>query len=169
MLSSAYRYTLSRDIPALGNEGTVLFVMLNPSTAESAPDGGNDRTIRRCIDFAARWGYARLEVVNLYALRSTDPTGLNVAARRCINVVGPENDKHIEQALRNSPEVIVAWGAHSHPGGIERVQAVLSLIEQRTGTPRCLGQTAGLHPRHPLYVKRDTDRTYFEQEVHTYA
>lgn len=43
--------------------GTVLFIMLNPSTAT---DILNDPTIRRCIGFAQRWGYAKLLVGNAY-------------------------------------------------------------------------------------------------------
>ena len=157
-----YRYTLSREIPALGNEGTVLFVMLNPSTADERQD---DPTIRRCIDFAARWGFARLEVVNLYALRSTDPRGLFAVD----DPVGPNNDSQIERAVRNSPEVIVAWGANPHPGGAERVRTVLDLIDHYAGGARCLGQTARLHPRHPLCVKRDSPRPYFKQEARVYV
>ena len=42
-----YRYWLHRDLATDGNEGLV-FVMLNPSTANAADD---DPTVRRCMDF----------------------------------------------------------------------------------------------------------------------
>jgi hypothetical protein len=51
----------------LGEPLSVLFVMLNPSTADGTTD---DPTIRRCVGFAKRWRYDRLEVVNLFAHRA---------------------------------------------------------------------------------------------------
>jgi len=62
-----YRYALWRrwaDGPA------VLFVMLNPSTADARSD---DPTIRRCIGFARSWDYAAVLVANLFALRTPTP------------------------------------------------------------------------------------------------
>src|SRR5258707_10232275 len=54
----------------IGEPETVLFVMLNPSTADGQ---GDDPTIRKCVGFAQRWGYDRMKVVNLFAYRATDP------------------------------------------------------------------------------------------------
>lgn len=48
-------------------------VMLNPSTADEAQ---NDPTVERCERRALRLGFGQLEVVNLFALRSTDPSAL---------------------------------------------------------------------------------------------
>lgn len=150
-----YRYTLRREIPGLGFEGTVLFVMLNPSTADVNVD---DPTIRRCVGFATRWGFARLEVGNLYALRATDPAGLFASD----DPVGPENDQRLDEMAGRATEVIVAWGATPHPFP-NRPQDVLRRMEFYCGTARCLGQTKHLHPRHPLYVKRDVPRQIFKR------
>jgi hypothetical protein len=65
--------------------------MLNPSTDEQT----NDRTSTRCIGFISRWGHGGLVVINLYALRSTNPAGLWPAT----DPIGSENDRHIESAL----------------------------------------------------------------------
>ena len=67
-----YWYWLHRDIAPLGREGLV-FVLLNPSTAIATID---DPTIRRCMGFAAAWGYREPTVVNLFAIRATKPKDL---------------------------------------------------------------------------------------------
>lgn len=66
-----YRYWLSRRL-SMG-ERTILFVGLNPSTADAALD---DPTIRRCVGFARAWGFDWLFMGNVNAFRSTDPKGL---------------------------------------------------------------------------------------------
>ena len=55
-----YRYWLERD----RGERPLVFVMLNPSTADAEVD---DPTIRRCRRFASDNGYTGIIVVNLYA------------------------------------------------------------------------------------------------------
>ncbi len=55
-----YRYRLGR---AWGPAPrTMMFVMLNPSTADAYED---DPTIRRCVSFAKREGCTGIDVVNL--------------------------------------------------------------------------------------------------------
>ena len=56
-----YRYALWRK---WADGPQVLFVMLNPSTADESVD---DPTIRRCISFAKAWGFGSLSVGNLFA------------------------------------------------------------------------------------------------------
>lgn len=146
-----YRYVLSR----LWNpeRDTVVFCMLNPSTADAAND---DPTIRKCVSLANSWGYGRLVVVNLFAFRATDPREL----RKANNPVGPDNDVHIAEQTAGRV-TICAWGATAmqwptpkHMPTLKwaaRADAVRSLIE-KLGQPRHLGLTQDQHPRHPLYV-----------------
>lgn len=137
-----YRYALWRDTGALGGEGTVLFVMLNPSTADAEQD---DPTIRRCIRFARDWGYARLAVGNLYALRATDPQALLTDA----DPVGPENDAWLQRLSGNALERVVAWGANRAVAA--RAEAALRILTYGGSLGvRCLAQTKDLHPHHPL-------------------
>lgn len=123
----------------------LLFVMLNPSTAEADVD---DPTIRRCIRFAQAHAYGGVEVVNLFAYRATDPKDL----RRAGYPVGPENDQHIAEAVRDSAAVCVAWGASA--AGLERPGIVLQQLRALGVNRRlfCLRITRGGYPQHPLML-----------------
>ena len=117
--------------------------MLNPSTADANRD---DPTIRRCIDFAQRWGYGGLLVGNLFAYRSTDPKGLLAAD----DPVGPENDRHLAHLAESCNIVVAAWGAVSRPDHLRRATEVREIVGHKL---YCLGMTTSGQPRHPLYVR----------------
>lgn len=134
-----YRYVLWRIWnPSLPR---VLFIMLNPSTADQIQ---NDATLRRCIHFAQSWSCGSIEVVNLFAFRSTNPSMLAHVA----DPVGPENNTHIQQAIRRASLIVCAWGAYKNSG--KRVREVLKFLEGRE--VYCFGCTREGNPRHPLYV-----------------
>lgn len=136
-----YRYRLWREWePSLP---TICFVMLNPSTADEV---ANDPTVERCQRRARECGYGRLEVVNIFALRSTDPDALKVE----LDPVGPENDDHIIDAASRSDVVVCAWGNHGR--WLSRGSAVAGLLSAHGIDLHHLGITGGGHPRHPLYV-----------------
>lgn len=123
----------------------VVFLMLNPSTADALED---DPTIRRCTSFARREGAGGLIVVNLFALRSTDPRALNDHP----DPVGRHNDRFIRQAVSMGSKVICAWGAA--PGAGERGREVAMQLAG-CGVPLyCLGTTSLGQPRHPLYLPK---------------
>lgn len=141
-----YRYTLHRTIyPDAMYEKRCLFIMLNPSTAD---DKADDPTIRRCMGFAKRHGCTEMTVVNLFALRSTDPKELLKAE----DAIGPENDLYINEQIdlhQGNHLIIAAWGSNS----FAKVRAKELLIY--TGKVLCLGKTKNGHPRHPLYVRAE--------------
>ncbi len=138
-----YRYTLWRRWNDA--QPCVLFIMLNPSEANEVK---NDPTLRRCIGFAQSWGYGSLEVVNLFAYISSDPSTL----KQVEDAVGAENDVYIQQAITNVALIVCAWGACKHIG--QRDGDVLHLLNEREA--HCLGRTQGGFPRHPLYLARET-------------
>ena len=145
-----YRYRLTRDFGNIAGDGACCFVMLNPSTADEVLD---DPTIRRCIGFAQRFGCNRLEVVNLFAYRSTSPDLLYVMSRN--TAVGPENDRHIAEACNASRIVICAWG--NHGALFNRAGDVLSIIRAQQGAPPMalkINRGSG-QPAHPLYLRND--------------
>lgn len=133
-----YRYTLTRTWDSSAEP--LVFILLNPSTADASQD---DPTIRRCIGFAKRWAFGGIVVVNLYAYRATKPRDMFAAD----DPVGPDNDRIIAQVVEGKT-VVAAWGANARR---ERFGEVLELIP---GTARLLALqiTKKGHPRHPLYV-----------------
>lgn len=142
-----YRYHLWRrwnpDLP------TMVWVMLNPSTADASAD---DPTIRRCVGFARREGCGGISVRNVFALRATDPGEL----AKHPDPFGPENEEYLLGARHCSllTVIVCGWGSRL-PGKRFRDfynRASLCLITQR---PKCFGVTKGGDPRHPLYLRND--------------
>lgn len=129
----------------------VVFVMLNPSTADADAD---DPTIRRCVDFGQRWNYDGLIVVNLFAFRATQPSAMRAAR----DPIGPENDLHIARALDailcDRSDVVCAWGTNGD--FMDRDRTVLAAIREAGIVPVALGVTQHGHPRHPLYAKANS-------------
>ena len=140
----AYRYTLVREWDR--SLGRVCFCMLNPSTADAQK---NDPTVRRTVGFALDWGYGSIEVVNVFALRSTNPRGLYEA----IEPVGRGNDAALRRAFRRADRVVAAWGNHAGLGG--RSARVRGILHSCGVEALCFGETGAGEPRHPLYVARD--------------
>jgi hypothetical protein len=137
-----YRYGLSRVWEATGPG--LLFVMLNPSTAD---EHRNDPTIARCEARARRLGFGGVRIANLFAFRATRPAEL----RRAADPVGPENDALLRDWSRKAALVVAAWGVHGSFRGRDR--AAIALLGPEL---HHLGLTRAGHPRHPLYVRNET-------------
>ncbi len=119
----AYRYRLSRiwdDAAPLA-----LWVMLNPSTADAEVD---DPTIRRVRAFTKAAGCGGFEVVNLFALRATDPKEMLASQMP----FGPDNDEHIRGAIREtSGPIVCAWGAFDQIQMTGRQSACGHIVQAR--------------------------------------
>lgn len=152
-----YRYRLSR---CWGNGPYLLFVMLNPSTADGLED---DRTIRRCIGFAKAHGFGSMEVVNLFALRATDPRELSLSA----DPVGPVNDEAIAHAAAAAGAVCLAYGAHRLVDA--RAQVVLPLLRRAGAHLQCLRITRSGYPEHPLYLPGSRRLSPFNEQAIAHA
>jgi hypothetical protein len=140
-----YRYTLWR---VWGAGPIVNFVMLNPSTADATAD---DPTIRRCIDYARRWGFAELVVTNLFAYRATDPRELPKVA----DPVGPENDRHLLAQARAADRVVCAWGNNGKKASPRRAAEVCALLRSAGAVLHALKITGAGCPQHPLYLSAE--------------
>lgn len=136
-----YRYSLSRVWDA--NARRVMFVMLNPSTADELQ---NDPTVERCEQRARRLGYGAFRVTNIFAFRATDPRNMRTQA----DPQGPDNVQTLDAGAAWADDIIAAWGTH----GEHRNQGpVAAMMLARTGVPLYhLGLTKHGHPRHPLYL-----------------
>jgi hypothetical protein len=149
VINGNYRYLLGREWNV--NKPQITFVMLNPSTADAYQD---DSTLRKCINFAQSWGYGSLEVVNLFAYRATKPRDM----RQVADPVGSKNNYYLQLATKRAALIIVAWGAN---GSFQnRNEEVVNLISGQQPL-YCLGLTKHGHPRHPLYIKNNTQLIIF--------
>lgn len=150
-----YRYVLFRNIqPFALKRKTVCFFMLNPSTADYHVD---DPTLRRCINFGKTWGYNRLLLVNLFAMRSKDPRQLLTDQ----DPIGPENAAYVFRATTEADLVVAAWGNHK-----ATAKAPQYLIGKESLF--CLGHNTDQSPRHPLYVPKTASPIDFHYQHHNF-
>ena len=141
-----YRYWLRRQWTDITKPKTVVFIGVNPSTADATED---DPTIRRCIKFSQRWGGDALLMLNLFAFRATDPNDMKAQGPAA---VGPENNRFLTEFTGTSFLTVAAWGVNGEFR--QRDQRVVQMLDD--GNLFCLGFTKDGHPRHPLYVRADT-------------
>lgn len=96
-----YRYLLWRQWD--DTKPTLAFCMLNPSIADAFI---LDPTVTRCVNYAKKWGYGELIVLNIFAIRSTDPMGLY----SCDDPVGRYNDWIIDLIASKVDKIVAGWG-----------------------------------------------------------
>jgi hypothetical protein len=154
-----YRFTLRRVWlrPPECIGGSVMYIGHNPSTADAQV---NDPTIRRMMDFAARWGYGRMSVVNLLPFRSPNP----VAAHDWYNQKWPMEDwftgrgaagaflnnaKTIAVEAEDAKLVVACWGAIAKDIG--NLSDDIRMFCANTGIDlRVFGLTKEGFPVHPM-------------------
>lgn len=146
------RTRLSRSLTGGPVEGiprarTLVFVMLNPSTATAFQ---LDPTIRRCIGFGALWGVSAVEVVNIFAWRATDPKELY---KRSHGTRGDDelSTDQVIMACTGAWMVIAAWGVHGKLG--RRGSIIRETLGSRGIKMHHLGLNHDGSPKHPLYLK----------------
>ena len=132
-----YRYALWRTWDE--SKPKVLFVGLNPSTADEVQD---DPTIRRCIRYSKDWGYGGYIMGNIFAYRSTNP-------KKLLDIddpIGSKNDYWLKKLNKEASLTIGAWGNHG------KILDRGSQINQMFKTFHCLKITKEGFPSHPLYL-----------------
>jgi hypothetical protein len=116
----------------------VLFVGLNPSTADETSD---DPTLTRCINFAKSWGYGGVCMANLFAFRATEPFDMKASD----DPVGSENNNWLKSLAKDAAIVVAAWG--NDGAYLGRSKKVVELIPNM----HCLKLNKSGEPAHPLY------------------
>lgn len=170
-----YRYSLHRWLhnhpdfkePDAWADRQVLFIGVNPSTADAFDD---DATIRKMSGFAARWGFRRMAVGNLFAYRSTDVRGLGrhyLAAH-----VTPDDRfnqretelRELRRLIRSASLIVPCWGGTKTklpPALQDRALDVLYLLRNSGKPLRHLGMTKHNEPKHPLMLPYSTELDAF--------
>ena len=151
-----YRYWLERDICSPRSGRTVMFVMLNPSTADAEND---DPTIRRCKGFARDWGYGRLIVTNLSPFRATNPKNLKAAGPEPPDV-RKKNLEHVRCGAEAADKIVLAWGVNGR--WEDRGEEMIEALKPWRDRLYTLGLTKGGWPRHPLPVRKDAQCVPFQ-------
>ena len=121
------------------------FLMLNPSTADENAD---DPTVRRCNKWARAWGYGRLDVINLFDVRATDPQVMLRSEAPC----SPGNDAVILEVSSAADCLVCAWGNHGRHHG--RGESIRRRLRAHGITPHALALNRETgEPAHPLYLR----------------
>lgn len=140
-----YRYRLER--VCAGTGPVVAGIMVNPSTAGAEV---NDATIRKWLGFGHGLNARRFIIGNKFAHVATDVRLLGAS----IAPVGPDNDRHLEQILRDADVHIVAWGPLGKlpPKLRNRWRDVVAIADRVGCRLMCWGTAQDGQPRHPLML-----------------
>jgi len=168
-----YRYALWR-IWGEPGEAAAAFIGMNPSSADEHHD---DATARKCGQYARRWGYAGMLMLNLWAIRGTDP---EEALRGDVDPVGPENNGWIvayaEDGCLTYPDEAMATPVGEHPIGLfvaawgtrgtmnDRGEHVAKRIAHWQDI-YCLGTTKHGHPKHPARLANDKEPVLYRNKA----
>lgn len=147
----AYRYHLRREISNNPQGASILFIGVNPSTADALQD---DATVRKWRGFSERWGFSGFEVVNLFAYRATDVGQLAV----CADPIGPDNNDYLQRSIFFADLVVPCWGSRGKlpPSLHPRIEEVKRMLRERATRVSHFGLTASGDPKHPLMLGYDT-------------
>lgn len=143
-----YRLWLSRSWDFPFNRYGVSIGM-NPSEARADVD---DPTLQRDTHFMRRERLSGFYKLNVMDYRATHPKRLSE-----MDVV-PCSDRNVETIVnmsRGAKLILVCWGAM--PAKLQPyADRVLDALAVEGLSLHCLGRTQAGHPRHPLYLRKDT-------------
>lgn len=131
-----------------GEGRRLVFVGCNPSLITWQADARLDPTSANCEAIARRDGYAGVTMLNLWALRGTDPREL----RGHPDPVGPRWAETFDEAVHGAGFVVGAWGTAPYCAGTRVARRRIAEVVDRVAAlglhVRCVGNTAEGEPRH---------------------
>jgi len=149
-----YRYQLSRIWRPGPNPQLVLFVMMNPSTADAKV---NDPTIAKCCRLARAWGYDGLLIGNVCAYRATDKRNLPATGHQAADradALGPENHIHLLLMAARAKLIVMAHG--QLPEKLRCLATTMRLfLRMYDFKLHVLRLAKDGTPYHPLYLRED--------------
>jgi len=140
-----YRFVLYRIWDT--SKPMIMFVGLNPSTANETKD---DATIRRVKSMAASWGYGGVYMMNCFPFISTDPKGL-------VTSKSEYHESLLKQIGLSCKDVVFAWGDFDI---VRTTSRYLDLLEMFPHA-KALHINKNGSPKHPLYCKSDIQLVNF--------
>jgi hypothetical protein len=145
-----YRQSLWRKWDGATRDGYVLWIGMNPSTADGTAD---DPTVFKERKFTKRWGFGHYVKCNVMDYRATDQKRL-----RAPDVV-PCSDANlptIVELAKGAQLVVLAFGS-PHKSLNVHGQNVVRELSAAGVEMHCLALTKQGLPGHPLYLKDDSE------------
>jgi hypothetical protein len=121
----------------------VMFIGLNPSTANESDD---DPTIKSICRISKYNGYGGVYMMNCFPYISTDP------AKLAIHQCSSYNDLFIEDVATNCKDVVFAWGGFR----VVKDLGIDKKLSEKFPDAKALFVNKDGSPKHPLYVKSET-------------
>ncbi|MCW5721937.1 MAG: DUF1643 domain-containing protein [Devosia sp.] len=150
-----YRQLMRRWLGESFPERHILFIGMNPSTADASVD---DPTCAREWSFARREGFCGMVKCNVGDYRATDPKML---VQPGVLAVSPANIPAIRLAAGSAERVVLCHGKLNKalaPAGRE----IVDTLREDGLALWCFGTNADGSPKHPLYLRADTPLVPFK-------
>ena len=126
-----YRYSLS--LPFFGEKSrtkTAAIILKNPSSADCSMADKTVQTAAKVL-YMAFQDVARVEILNIFALRGTLPSDVVKAHQAGFDIIGPENNQTICARVSESDYIVTAWGGANpipksiYDGRIEEIYKII--------------------------------------------
>jgi hypothetical protein len=147
--SETHRFVLWRSWAEQERGKMVMFIGLNPSTANQTKD---DPTIRRVMGMAKSWGYNGIYMLNLFSFVSAYPEKIPH-----LELMHGKNMHYLRQSASLSDKIVFAWG------NFKKAQIAGRHVTEMFPDAYALHINKNGSPKHPLYVKKDVQLIKFNQ------
>ena len=134
-----YRYALWRIWDR--SKPIVMFIGLNPSTANAVEDDATIRSVRRISEHN---GYGGFYMMNCFAYVSKNPADLKLEVNNRVN------DRWLHKIAAKCKTVVFAWGNFDVVIKTGRYWEMWQMFSDRA---MALSQNKNGSPKHPLYCK----------------